>query len=162
MFPAQRTTVIRAKDSATGNFDPVITAGAYSANDAVGGKLFFPGVSLQRSGSGLIWGFTVIDKSQVKAALKLFLFGADFTAVADNAAFDVSDTDSLKLVGILATGTYVDIASSNSIYTVAFSNPIAYRANGDYRLWGQLVCTATPTYTTVADLTVKLHVAQIN
>lgn len=162
MFPAQRNTVIRAKDAATGAFDPVITAGAYSASDAVGGKLFFPGVSLQRSGSGLIWGFTVIDKSQVKAALKLFLFGADFTAVADNAAFDISDTDALNLVGILSTGSYTDISTSNSVYTAAFSNPIAYRANGDYRLWGQLVCTATPTFTTVADLKVKLHVALIN
>ncbi len=162
MFEYLHNRLLEGREVSNQALGPILTAGAYSANDAVGGKLIFSGAGNQKSGSGFIHGLTIIDISQVKAALRLRLFDRNFTAVADNAAFALSDADAKHCIAIIASSTYVDNAATSSIYTVAFSNPIAYRCYGGNSLYGQLECTATPTYSTTADLTVILHVGVIN
>lgn len=155
MFPSQRIRILAPRSPL------VITAGAYSAADAVGQKLQFSGVCNAEGGSGFIFGITIIDKAQIKAALTLFLFDRDFTAVADNAAFAISDADLEHCVAVIPSGTYKDVAATGSVYTAALAVPIAFEAHSR-SLYGQLLATATPTYAAVNDLIVKLHVGNVN
>lgn len=155
MFNAQLTRVVEPRSPL------VVTAGAYSALDAVGQKLQFSGVSIGRNGSGYIHGITIIDKAQVKAALKLFLFDNDFTAVVDNAVFTISDADAEKAIGVIASGSYEDFGSACSIYSAQLAMPIPFQAGG-HSIYGQLRCTATPTYVATTDLIIRLHVSLVS
>jgi hypothetical protein len=142
---------------------PAITAGAYVAADAVGGKLSFYGAANAEGGWGFITGFQVFDKSQVKAALELVLFDRNFTAVADNTPFDVSDTDLTKIVAVIPTGAYVDFGLSGSVYGVHYGLSAApmFRCLGSKHLYGQLRAPAGGVYVTTSDLTVKLSIVQM-
>lgn len=139
---------------------PTITAGAYSAADAVGGKLTFFGHTRRRDGWGWIVGWSIFDRGAVGAALSLHLFHRDFTAVADNAVFAISDADAANVLCTFVTGTYRAFATTSSHYTEFLAAPIQYRLYNDQYLYGQLVCTATPSYTSTGDLTVKLHLLE--
>ena len=154
MWDARRNKVIAAQ--------PAVTVGAYSALDAVGGMLTFPGAALSVGGSGFIYGISIIDVSQVAAALTLFLFDRPFTAVADNAPFTVNDADAIGAIAVIASGTYKGIGSAWSIYSATLPAPLAYRCFANRSLYGQLVATATPSYLTTADLLIKLHVGLVN
>lgn len=162
MFNTLYGKVVRGRSAASPTLDPIVTAGAYSANDAVGDKIIFNGAVKQRGGSGLITGITILDKSQQDVVLKLFLFDQDFTAVADNAAFACSDADMEKCIGVIATGTYIAVAATSGIYSAALAAPIAFRAVDGRAIYGQLMTTGTPTYVATTDLVVKLHVEIIN
>lgn len=138
---------------------PVITAGAYSAKDAVGGKLTFSEVSGRPNDFTYLLGLLISDKADVKAALSLFLFNnTNFNAVADNAGFDPADSDLANyFVG------KVDIASTdyssltdNAVGIVRLAQPLPILCDAQRRVFGQLMCTATPTYNSTSDLTIKL------
>lgn len=132
---------------------PTITAGAYSANDAVGGKLEFPGVSVQH---GLLHSITIIDKANQKAAMNLVLFDDDFTPDADNAAFSVEADGIDNIVGIVAISAddYVTIGSIAVATIRNLSLPIKNTIESG-KLYGQLMTTGTPTYASTTDLIIK-------
>ena len=141
---------------------PTITAGAYSALDAVGGKLEFVNARTPFDNSGHIVQAHISDKGKQNALLYLVLFSQDFTATADNAAFAVSDADLLNVVGVLefAVASYSSF-NANSFCAIGFLGaaveiPFAL-VEGGTSLFGQLfVKTSTPTYAAVDDITVKL------
>ena len=127
-----------------------ITAGAYSANDVVGGLLSFA-VADTNGASGIIRGLRLTDGDNEKAACKLWLFSSAPSTIADNAAFAPSVADLQKCLG------YLTIAAAD--YTTVNSNALAVvdelsfdfsTANGT--VYGYLVCDATPTYTATTDL----------
>lgn len=135
---------------------PTITAGAYSAGDAVGGLMTFA-----NAGSGAmlkIISVVVIDKGDQKAALNLFLASSSFTATADNDPINISDSDAAKSIGCIsiATGDYVDVGGASvATKQVGF---IGYVDSSDTSLYGQLITTGTPTYASTSDLIVQLVV----
>jgi len=139
---------------------PVLTAGtAYTAKDAVGGKLTFANVIPSDGLSGILQAVTVIDKDSEAAELMLVLFNQDFTASTNEAAFDPSDAD---LANVIAK---VTIAASD--YTAFNDNSVAQVRNlglpftlagTTTSISGQMMCTGTPTYTATSDLIVKLHI----
>lgn len=149
---------------------PVISAAAiYASGDAVGGKLTFEGALLTGKGTGIVADVVIVDNDKENAPMDLVLFSSDFTATADNAAFDPSDADMLTCLGrisILST----DYASfnDNSVATVRGASAMLgvksdeIRSSGGFtgKLYGQLVVRSTPTYTAVNDITVKLTVLQ--
>lgn len=102
---------------------PTITAGAYSANDAVGGVMTFPVGNGPRR-SGIIAGATLIDCDAEGAALNLFLFSHNITSVADNAAFDPTDAEMLRCIGVISFGAS-DYASAASLSSVAHLSGLA-------------------------------------
>lgn len=159
VFDVLENRQLEGRDYTDPTLQPVITAGAYGANDAVGGLIKFSGASLRKAGPGFINGWTIIDYGQVKAALKLFLFDRLVTVAADNAAFTISDADMRYCIGVLATGSYIDVAAVNSIYPSNGITPISYRAYAGNTLYGQLMTTGTPTYAATTGLTIKLHVS---
>jgi hypothetical protein len=138
---------------------PTITAGAYSAGDAVGGKLTFTGCPE----SGFIETVTIVDKDEEGAALNLVLFKQDFTAVNDNAAFDVTAGEEDDVIGVvtIAAADFIDVGGCK-IATISELS-MGYKltetsATKRGRIYGQLMTTGTPTYTTTSDLVVNIAV----
>ena len=139
---------------------PVITAGAYHAKDAVGGRLEFMNAVRVSGGSGVLHAVTIIDNDSEAAALWLVLFNQAFVASADNAAFDPSDADLLNCIGAINIGTADYVAFNDNSVAQVRSTGLPFKLTGTTTLYGQLMCVATPTYTAVNDLTVKVHILQ--
>jgi len=143
---------------------PTITAGAYSALDAVGGKLEFEDVCSPYSNTGRIIQAHLYDKGKQNALLYLVLFSEDFTATADNAAYAVSDADLDNVVAVItfpvANYSSFDANSFCSMGLVGIEVNVPFElVEGGTSLFGQLyVVTSTPTYTSTSDLTVSLVV----
>ena len=141
---------------------PVITAGAYSALDAVGSKLEFKDVCSSFDPSGSIRQGFIKDAAKQNALLYLVLFDRDFTETADNDAFAVSDADLHNIIAVLefAIADYVEF-NANSMATLGIENidlrhPFVL-IEGGTSLFGQLfVKTSTPTYVATNDLHVEL------
>jgi hypothetical protein len=132
---------------------PTITAGAYAANDAVGGKLEFNGVP---SENGLLHSITLIDKANEKAAMVLVLYDDDFTADADNAAYSVEAGDIDNIVGVveIAAADYITVGSIAVATVRGLSLPIKNNKD-EGKTFAQLMTTGTPTYTSTTDLIIK-------
>ena len=138
---------------------PTITAGAYSLNDAVGGRMTFANASHGAGQSGVIEALRIVDRAQQMVALDLFLFDQAFTAVADNAPFAVSDADMENYVGTIpiSVANYADLSTNSgaAMYPVG----LPYITVGSYNLYGQLVVrSGPPTYVATSDLRIRLSV----
>ncbi len=134
---------------------PTITAGAYSAKDAVGGKLEFDGVG----NKGHITSLTIIDNASQAAELVLNIFDRDFTATADNSPYDPSDADQANcLFHIRIIASDYQLNNDNGQATLQ-GLWLPYKCYGDAtKLYGQLMCIGGPTYAATTDLTAKLGV----
>ena len=138
---------------------PTITAGAYSLNDAVGGMLIFGSASKGAGQSGVIEALRIVDRAQQMVALDLFLFDQAFTAVADNAAFAVSDADMENYIGLIPVSVahYADLLTNSAASPYSFLLP--YVTVGSPNLYGQLVVrSGPPTYVATSDLRIRLSV----
>lgn len=135
---------------------PAVTAGAYAANDAVGGLLTFANATRNSGGGGVVKDVIILDDAGQDAALELWLFSETFTAIADNAAFDISQADLRNLVAIVATadGAYFASGTESAARVEASQR---YDLLGT-SLFGQLVTRGTPTYVATDDVTVILGV----
>jgi len=142
---------------------PTITAGAYTAGDAVGGLLTFPAMFMAGQHSGILQTVAIIDDAQQSVELELHLFNQSFTPTADNGAFDPTDDDLENYLGYvtIAASDYASFtdnsaASVNNIgLVVEAADPSTSKA-----LFGQLVTRGTPTYAATDDLTVRIGVLQ--
>lgn len=138
---------------------PTITAGAYSANDVVGGLLTFqlqpPPLAGTTPCNGFLRIVSVVDDDNEKAACKLHLFRAQPSAIADNAAFAPSLADLQKRIGVvtIAAADYVTINSNAQALETGLE--MEFEATGG-NLYAYLVCDATPTYTAATDLTIAI------
>jgi len=145
---------------------PNVTAGAYSANDAVGGIMTFEYALHAPKQTGVLLSVTIKDNASQEAALELVLFSKTFTAVADNAAFDVTDADMLNCLGVVPIlSTDYDTFADNSIATVrniglGIRSENAVTSSADGALYGQLLTRGTPTYVATTDVTVTLTILQ--
>ena len=141
--------------------NPTITAGAYSANDAVGGLITFADAAYKTFGSGVIQTILVIDDAKQSAELELHLFNKTFTATSDNAAFDPTDGDLENYIGFILVTT-ADYASLTDNSAASVSNVgLAFNlTSGGTSLFGQLVTRGTPSYAATDDLTIKLAILQ--
>ncbi len=139
---------------------PVISAAAiYASGDAVGTKLEFENVVSAFQPSGRIVGAVIIDRDKESDLLNLVLFDQDFTETADNSPMDPSDADLAHVVAIVPfpAANYVDLNDNSVGHAGTLDVPFVLAAGGT-SLYGQLVSGATPTYTAVGDLTVRLFV----
>lgn len=137
---------------------PTITAGAYTAADAVGGLLTFEKAVSVYKGDARIVKVVIIDDAKQDENLILHLFDRTFTAMADNAAWSPSDADMQHSIGHIEipAANYMP-GANNSHATVECEFDFALVAGGT-SLFGQLECVGTPTYAATDDLTVKLTV----
>lgn len=138
---------------------PVITAGAYAANDAVGGKLTFellPANYPERY-TGIIQSLLVAMKSGTNTAFDLILFGSDFTPTADNAPFDPSDADMANIVACIrmTTNEYFTFTDNQVAAKAALAIPFVATTRF---LYGQLVWRSVVTFTETDAIQVGLTV----
>lgn len=141
---------------------PTITAGAYSANDVVGGLLTIP------CGPGTLRKTKLVDKDSEGAELYLFLFHTIPTLpVSDNGAFAATGPNALNMLESrihFDDDNYVTIASTDD-YCFGIMPGDAMKnqslaiecapADG-LNMYGYLVCVGTPTYAAVDDLLLEL------
>ena len=139
---------------------PTITAGAYSAGDAVGGLLTFANAGRVSGGGGVIKTVTIIDDAGQDAELELWLFDRTFTAMSDNAAWAPSEADLENHIGVISTeDSSQGWLAAGTPSTITIDVATGFDLNGT-SLFGQLVTRGTPTYAATDDLTIKVKVMQ--
>ena len=131
---------------------PVITAGAYSAGDAVGGLMTFAGAARSAGKGGVIKDIKILDNGGQDTSLELWCFSGTITPVADNAAWVVGNTDLRKLVAIIPS-------SAGAWYAAGTPSACVVEVSQRYNLpstsmYGQLVTRATPTFAGTVDVSV--------
>lgn len=120
-------TVTRAADTTT-----------YTAGDNVGstpaGGYTFTNAAASSGGSGIIMGMLVEwnDETTIKMNGELHLFDTSFTAVADNAAFVVSDAEAITCVGIIPF-TLFDNGNQDIAYVHSISCPFTTVGSANLR-----------------------------
>ena len=131
--------------------NPVVTAGAYSANDVVGATLNFGNVD------GMLRAVTIVDQAKQAGAYQLVLFRDLPTDIADNGTFDIADADLPNIIGAIhitdTAGADKFDFTDNKIYCrQGLALPITDISN----LYGFLIALATPTYAAVTDVHIQL------
>ena len=119
---------------------PTITAGAYAANDAVGGLLTFANVARGQH-TGVVTTVVISDLAAQGVDLELVLFGAAFTATLDNAPFDPSDPDLLNCVGVIPVTNHFAFADNGLSQR---RNVGLWFESQSENLYGQLVTRGAP------------------
>ena len=132
---------------------PTVTAGAYGANDVVGGLLTFSGLR-----NGTLQSITICDNAKQAEDYFLVLFESAPTSIADNVPFTIADADLDKIIyqDSLTSSSNSQAFTDNSYhYLYGLSVPI-WSAGGT--VYGFLITTSTPTYAATSDITVTLQV----
>jgi hypothetical protein len=132
---------------------PTVTAGAYSANDVVGGRLRFAGLH-----SGTLHSITICDNAAQSVDYVVVLFESQPTDIADNATFDIADADLAKIIyqDTLAASSTRQAFTDNS-YSFLYSLDVPLISIDD-DVWGFLITAGTPTYAATSDVTITLQV----
>ena len=137
---------------------PTVTAGAYSANDAVGGLLTFANAGRVSGGGGVIKDLIVLDDAGQDAELELWLFRETFTAMVDNAAWAPSEADLRKLIAVIRSrdGNWLAAGTPSALVVEVAQR---YDLVGT-SLFGQVVTKGTPTFAATDDVTVIIGLLQ--
>lgn len=131
----------------------VVTAGAYSANDVVGGRITFTGLN-----GGTLQSILIIDDAAQAVDYFIVLFNASPTDITDNATFDIADVDLLKIIYEDTLLASVDRrAFTDNSYHRLFNLDVPLRSEGG-TIYAFLITTDTPTYAATDDVTVILQV----
>jgi hypothetical protein len=123
---------------------------AYVAGDQVGTQITLANAARQTGGSGTIVGATLIDQSDIIGAYDLAIFDSSVTLAADNAAFSVSDADSLKIVALIQLAGAFDL--TNNRMAQSYNLAIPYVCSGGTSLFAALISRAGHTFFTAGAL----------
>lgn len=137
---------------------PTVTAGAYSANDAVGGMLTFANAARASGLGGIIKSVVIVDDAGQDAETELWLFDTTITAVGDNAGFTQTEAELHTVVAVISSteGTW-RASGTPSVCDIECSR--GYTCTGT-SLFGQLVTRGTPTEVATDDITVRIQLVQ--
>jgi hypothetical protein len=150
-------------DVAVVQVTPVITAGAYTAGDVVGGQLTFTGALREIGRGGVIQNITIVDKGNVRAEFIMVFFNASATIPANNAPFVWTAADYAKVQAIVhipggayssATKQGYHTIGGDAITTVPVNNSVI--GNSTSSLFAAAICVGAPTYTSTSDLIFNL------
>jgi hypothetical protein len=131
---------------------PTVTAGAYSANDVVGGRLEFQGFRV-----GTLQSITICDNAAQNVAYRIIFFESQPTDITDNATFDIADADLVKIVYQDELATGVRQAFTDNSYHFLYNLDVPMAAVGG-NVWAFLITDGTPTYAATSDVTVTVQV----
>jgi hypothetical protein len=116
---------------------------AYTANDVVGGLLTLP----MNTGHGKLHGVSVaVGEASIAVPATIWLYSAEPTTIADNAAFAPVHADNKKLLGKMLLPT-ADALNSFNVYNLTLSVPIPFWTGVVY---AYMVTTGTPNFTGAA------------
>lgn len=134
--------------------NPTLDTDAYTANDVMGGLLQFDVSGLSING-GIINQAVLIDEDSITLGLKLYLFDALPSTIADDAAFAPTIADLNKLVAVIAFATFTTINSMD--YSIVEDiNNIFVTANG--LLYGYLVADGASNHSNPDAITIRLYI----
>lgn len=131
----------------------VVTANAYTAGMAVGGKISLPDIGAPLK--CVITGVSLIDKAAQAHAYNLVFFAADLVGtVTDRQVFNLHDSDRTKLLGFVplnnscSLGTGGLLTRASNIYErLTLTGRIGYAV---------LLTAGTPTYTSTSDVSIQI------
>ena len=139
---------------------PVIDTAIYASGDLIGTKMTLAGAA-KLSRVGRINSIVIADQAKQDAAIDVIFFDSNpsTTTFTDNAALDVADADTLKIIASvkIVAADYSDFAD-NSVATKAVDLGFATVGGGD--LYACLVSRGTPTYAAATDLQLRVVVLQ--
>jgi hypothetical protein len=141
---------------------PVLTvAGAYAINDYVGTSgdaLTLASCARVTGGTGIITRAILIDYALQSVSMELWLFDTEPAPPNDNAAWTISDADSLKCIAVIPFSTYY--ASAANSVSMSEQLAIAFKcAAGSQNLYACLVTRGAPTFASL-DVSVRLGIVQ--
>ncbi len=134
---------------------PVVTVGAYHANDCVGGKLTLTDALVADGGSALLTNVVVVDDANQKAALEVVFFNANPAAatLTDNAAI-VFSTDLAKVIARVPI-TAADWATVGDAAVADVQCLRTLEGVSGNNLYAAVMTTGTPTFGAAGDLTFR-------
>ena len=129
---------------------------AYVAGNEVGSLMTFSS-AVGTAGSGVIESLHVVATSVQTTGLKLYLFTANpsSTTWTDKTTPAIAAADVPKLIGVYALSFPDNGLGTMTVWNLDGMQKAFAGASGGF-LYGVLVCTATPTFTTTTDLTVTI------
>jgi hypothetical protein len=129
---------------------------AYTANDVVGGLLTFNVSS--PSNCGILNWLKITDEDNEGAALDVYIFNEQPTAIADDDAGQllIADLDKCITKVEIAAADYEAVNSLKFVFKDETSEGMnrSYNADSKGNLYAYVICTGTPTY--AADKTIKM------
>lgn len=123
---------------------------AYTAADQVGTLVTIANAARVTGGSGTIVGVTLIDQSDIIGAYDIIFFDSTVTLAADNAAFAISDADSLKIVASVQLAGAFDL--TNNRLAQAYNLAVPYVCSGGTSLFAALLTRGGHTFFTAGAL----------
>ena len=137
---------------------PVVTAGAYSAKDVVGGLLTFANAVSVYKGSGIIRKVVVKNNAMVADLLMVNLFSQAPAIIADNGAYDPTDAEMVTCIGVIpiVAADYV-LATDNAIAMKLVECPFVL-VSGGTSLFVYVSTVATPSYAAITDFSITLTI----
>lgn len=135
---------------------------AYTANDSFGdstGGHTFSSMCRASGGSGVLTDATFVYSTTQVVVGTVFIYDSSITETDDNAAWSVSDSDQLKLVGTIPFTTVADAV--NSYHNVQNLN-IGYTCSGSANLRYQVKITTGYTPAASDTLTIRAKFIQSN
>lgn len=141
-----------------------LTVGAtYATGDFVGTTstpISFANAVRTSGGSATIRSITISDPAaSTAAALELWLFNATVTPPADSAAWNLSDADGLKCVGVIPIPTTAQFVSSATGVMHVGALGLQFHCAAT-TLFGALVTRGSPTYTGTLQVMLEIEYDQ--
>lgn len=140
---------------------PTVTAGAYTADDVLGGEMTISNAARESGGSGVLSSICMIaedDDADGWAAdgVEVLIFGSDPAGTyADNDPLAVTDADAANLLGSVLLGTKVDCGDVSLLYARNIDLP--YVCSGSANLYALAVNRGGASPEATDALTFKFH-----
>lgn len=138
---------------------PTVTAGAYTANDNLGGLLTFANACRVAGYGGVIKSMVIVDDASQSGTIELWLFNQTFTAGADNAVWTPVEAELENLVGIISTTDGIWYTGGATATVNVTEASLRYDSTGT-SLFGRLVTRTADTYVATDDVTVVIGLLQ--
>lgn len=130
---------------------------AYVAGDQVGTQFTLANAARVTGGGGTIVGVTLVNANDIIGAYDVVFFDSTTTPAADNAAYALSNADSLKIVGLVQLAGAYDLGASR--IGQAYNLAIPYVCNGGTSLFATLITRVGHTFfAAVTNLQLIVHV----
>jgi propanediol utilization protein len=117
---------------------------AYTAGDQVGTQFTMTNAARASGGHGVITGIVLVSAADIIGPYDVVIARESITLASDNAAYAISDADSLKLVQLVQLQGGFDIG--NNRLAIAPNIYIPYDCNGGTSLYAGLITRADHTF----------------
>lgn len=134
---------------------PVITAGAYTSGDNIGGLIKFKGADLFSDGVGFLQSVMLADLAKQNTEIDLILFREKpaSTTFTDDAELDIDDADLEKIIGIVTFDDWHSFKDNSIAAEGSLSIPWNLASS---QIYAALVAREAPTFASTSDLLLRI------